>query len=42
MMKNNQFLNNYLPENAISLSLNINGPGGSGIAQSCDLSKSSV
>ena len=41
MKNNNQFLNNYLPENSYPLNLN-NAPGGSGIAQSCDLSKSSV
>lgn len=37
-MKNNQFLNNYLPENSYPTNMNTN----SGIAQSCDLSKSSV
>lgn len=41
-MKNNQFLNNYLPENSYPSNLNTNSGAGSGITQSCDLSKSSV
>jgi len=40
-MKNNQFLNNYLPENSYPTNINTNSDG-NGITQSCDLSKSSV
>ncbi len=42
-MKNNQFFQNYLPENAIATtSTMINAGGSSGMVQPCDLTKSSV
>lgn len=41
-MKNNQFLSNYLPENAIPININMMSTGTSGMIQNYDLIKSSV